>query len=50
MSKPELINSASEDQNNGTEESETSDDEYLLDFTKLQPYTYLRTLCFKKFL
>ena len=30
MSKCELINSASE--------SETSDDEYLFDFTKLQPY------------
>ena len=27
MSKSELINSASEDENNGTEESETSDDE-----------------------
>ena len=40
MSKSELINSASEDQNNGTEESETSDDEYLSHFTKLQPYVY----------
>ena len=37
MSKSELINSALEDVNNGTEESETSDDKYLLDFTKLQP-------------
>ena len=35
MSKPELINSASEDENNGTEESETLDDEYFSDFTKL---------------
>ena len=26
MSKSELVNSASEDENNGTEESETSDD------------------------
>ena len=40
MSKSELINNASEDKNNGTEESETSDDEYLSDFTKLQRYTY----------
>ena len=38
MSKFELINSASEDENNGTEESETSNDNYLPDFTKLQPY------------
>ena len=30
MSKSELINCASEDEDNGTEESETSDDEYLL--------------------
>ena len=28
---------ASEDENNETEEIETSDDEYLPDFTKLQP-------------
>ena len=28
MSEPELINSASKDSNNETEESETSDDEY----------------------
>ena len=37
MSKCEVINSASEDDNNGTEESETSDDEYISDFTKLRP-------------
>ena len=37
MSKSELIKSASEDENNETEEIETSDDEYLPDFTKLQP-------------
>ena len=29
MSKPGLINSTSEDKNNGTEEKETSNDEYL---------------------
>ena len=40
MSKLELINSASEDETNGTEESETADDEYLFDFTKLHPYMY----------
>ena len=40
MSKPELIKSVSQNENNGTEESETSDDEYLSDFTKLQPYMY----------
>ena len=40
MSKSELINSASEDENNGTEERQTSDDEYLSNFTKLQPYMY----------
>ena len=40
ISKSELINSASEDENHGTEESETSIDEYLLDFAKLQPYMY----------
>ena len=36
MSKSELVNrdSASEDENSGTE------DEYLSDFTKLQPYIY----------
>ena len=38
MSKFELINSASEVENNGTEESETSDDEYLPHVTKLQPH------------
>ena len=41
-SKSELINS----ENNGTEESETSDDEYLSNFTKLQPYIY--EPCFKR--
>ena len=40
MSKSEPINSALEDENNGTEESETLDDEYLSDFTKLQSYMY----------
>ena len=40
MSRSELMNSAVEDENNGTEESETSDDEYLSDFTKLRPYMY----------
>ena len=38
MSKSELKNSASEDEHNGTEENEISDDEYLSDFSKLQPY------------
>ena len=38
MSKSELINSASEDENNRTEKSETSGDEYLSDFTKMQTY------------
>ena len=49
MSKPELINSALEDENNGTEEIETSEDEHLSDFTKLQVYM-LGTLCFKRVL
>ena len=40
MSKFELVKSASEEENNGTEESETSDDEYLSDFTKLKLYMY----------
>ena len=40
MSKSELINSASEVENNGTEETETSDDEYLPEVTKLHPYMY----------
>ena len=38
ISKSELTNSALEDENNGTEESETSYDEYLSDFKKLQSY------------
>ena len=38
MSKSELKERASGDENNGIEESELSDDEYLSDFTKLQPY------------
>ena len=49
MSKSKPINneSASEDENNVTEESETSDDEYYLsDFTKLQPY--MREPCVAK--
>ena len=37
MSKSELVNSALEDENNEAEESKTSDDEYLPDFTKLRP-------------
>ena len=37
MPKAELINNVSEDENNRTEESKTSNDEYLSDFTKLQP-------------
>ena len=40
MSKSELKNGAPEDENNGTEENEISDDEYLSDFKKLQPYKY----------
>ena len=38
--EPINSDSASEDENNGTEESETSDDQYLSDFTRLQPYMY----------
>ena len=34
------IGSASEDENNGIEESENSDDRHLSDFVKLQPYLY----------
>ena len=40
MSKSDLISSAFENENNETEKRETSDDEYLSDFTKLQPYMY----------
>ena len=40
MSKSELKSSASEDENNGTEENEISDDEYLSDFTKLRQHKY----------
>ena len=40
MSKSELKNSALGGENNGTKENEISDDEYLSDFTKLQPYKY----------
>ena len=40
MSTSELLNSALEDENNGTKERETLDDEYLSDLTKLQPYMY----------
>ena len=29
-----------EDENNGTKESKTSDDQYLSDFTKVQPYMF----------
>ena len=38
ISRSELINSILEDENNVTEESETSVNDYLSDFTKLQPY------------
>ena len=40
MSKSELTNSALEYENNGTEESETWDDEYLSNFAKLQLHMY----------
>ena len=45
MLKPELMNSALKNENNGTKESETSD-EYLSDFTKLQ--LFMCGPCFKK--
>ena len=45
MLKPQLMNSALKDENNGTKESETSD-EYLSDFTKLQ--LIMCGPCFKK--
>ena len=38
--EPINSDSASEDEKNGTEECETSDDQYLSDFTRLQPYVY----------
>ena len=38
MSKSEIINSALDDRNNGTEESETSYDGHFSDFLKLQPH------------
>ena len=38
MSKSELINSSSEDENNGAEEKEISDDKYFSAFLKLWPY------------
>ena len=40
MSKSDPLNSASEDDNNGPEKSETSGDKNLSDFKKLQPYMY----------
>ena len=40
ISKPELTNSILEDEKNRIEESGTSDDEYLPDLRKLQPYIY----------
>ena len=40
MSKSELINSALEDENNGFEESETSDDEFMPGLTSLQLYMF----------
>ena len=40
MPKFELIGSASEDENNVTEKSKTSDDEYLPDLTKLRLHMY----------
>ena len=45
MSKSRLVNSASEDENNGTKESETSDDEYLSDKAAA---VHVRTLYFKR--
>ena len=46
MSMSQLINSTLEAGNNGTTESENSDDECLSDFTKLQSYMY--ELCVSK--
>ena len=40
MSNLELVISASEDENNGTEESQISDDEYFSNFARLQLCTY----------
>ena len=40
MSKFDLMTSASENESNGTGENETSTDEYLSDFLKLQQYMY----------
>ena len=40
ISKSELTNSILEDEKNRIEESGTSDDEYLPDLRKLQPYIY----------
>ena len=38
MSKSEIINSASEDENHGAKESGNSHDKNMPDLTKLQPY------------
>ena len=48
MSKSEPINSALEDENNGTEESETLDDEYLSDLSDKAAILHVQTLCFKR--
>ena len=47
MSKSGLINSASDNANNETEESETSDGEYLSDLSKAAT-VHVRTLCFER--
>ena len=46
MANSEFKNSAAENKNDRTEESETSNDEYFSDFTKLQPHMY--KLCVSK--
>ena len=48
MSKSELINSASEDENYGSEENETSVQEYMWDFTKPQLYMFEPSVCDRK--
>ena len=40
FSESELISRSKEDENNGSKKSETSDGEYLSDFTKMQPYMH----------
>ena len=48
MSKPELINSTSEDESYGSEESDTSVQEYMSDFTKPQLYMFEPSVCDRK--